>query len=678
MTKQKPSYRAWVPYFDPPPTLSPVEWAEQRRTMPSSHSPSPGPYRVSKTPYLQPILEALAPSHPAKRITVCMGAQLGKSTVIENATGYYIECSPAPLMIVSPSDSDAAEVHSVRLSPMFESIPSLSARIYNDSNIIQKNFITFPGGQLYLKGSGSPSKMRGKSIRYLFLDEVDAYPATVEGDPIQLFGARTTTFGDRAKIYLSSTPTDLETSRIWQSYLQSDQHEPWVCFPCCQTFQRLQFDQLSEKSGKVIYTCPVCGAELEEAVKAQLFPSLTYRPWIEDEDVRRSILGQIRQDCNEDHKPALQSTSCENLIDDSCDYDDDDPRANMEATWEETHSELWINAASPTGGQHVGYKVSGMYAPLGWLSWSTLYNEYTQANKSNDSTKMQAFVNTRLALPWENTSKINEIQHEDLAKFVLPYKQGQVLDNIGFLTAGADVQKDRIEILVVGWGKNSNGFHVLHRIFHGDTSNFRDSAYSRTLDFLTARITKDAMISATCFDSGFNTDAVMRALRPYSNRRIWPILGDNREHTSIFPISGRPSKSRSGGNYYRIGAHQAKLNILNRLSLEPDAPGALHFPDDIPDFAEYFQQLTAEKLEVEHRNGSRRKLFVKNRKRNEIIDLWSYALAAKTALEAQGWDAERMADERQNEPALKPMTPQRVVSRRADPRWGRERNWQDR
>ncbi len=624
----------------PPPQLDPVQWAEIRRTMPGDHSPSPGPYRISKTPYIRDILSALAPQHPAKRVTVVAAAQLGKSTVLENLCGYLIETAPSPIMVVSPSDSDAAEVHSVRLSPMFESIPELSNRIYSESNIVQKQFVTFPGGQLFLRGSGSPSKMRGKSIRYLFLDEVDAYPATTEGDPLQLFTARTTTYGDRAKIYLSSTPTDEETSKIWSSYMSADQHELFVKFPCCQTYQRLHFDQLlsadKSESREVVYQCSACGEEHPETVKHELFQSIEYRPWIEDEEQRRSILESIRGDK----------------------IDDDDP---AEPSYEETFNPSWVDVATPTNGQHLGYRIPGMYAPYGWLSWKTLKNEHSEAVKTNDSTKLQAFVNTRLALPWADDDNLADINSNELGVFVEQYHQGQVPDNVGLLTAGVDVQKDRLEALIVGWDSTGGGYHIQHRIFSGDTSNRNDGCYKKCLEFLQKPV-NNVTISATCWDSNYNTDVVMAVLRPYSNQKIWPVQGSKYAKTSIWPLSGRSKKSKYGGGYYSIGSTQAKLNILNRLSLTPGQPGCLHFPSDIPQLDEYFKQLTAERLKIEYRNGSKKKTLEQTRKRNEIIDLWGYALAARTALENQGLNLEQEVEKRKQNQSLK--KPVRVLGRK--------------
>ena len=83
----------------------------------------------------------------------------------------------------------------------------------------------FPGGILVLTGANSAVGLRSMTARFLFLDEVDAYPGDVEGegDPIALAEARARTFGWRRKAYLVSTPTLAGRSRIEREYQMSDQ-----------------------------------------------------------------------------------------------------------------------------------------------------------------------------------------------------------------------------------------------------------------------------------------------------------------------------------------------------------------------------------------------------------------------------------------------------------------------
>jgi phage terminase large subunit GpA-like protein len=95
-----------------------------------------------------------------------------------------------------------------------------------------------------MTGANSAVGLRSLPARYLFLDEVDAYPpsADEEGDPVALAEARTLTFAHRRKIFLVSTPTIQGISRIEREYQASDQY--FVPCPHCGTMQWLRFERL--------------------------------------------------------------------------------------------------------------------------------------------------------------------------------------------------------------------------------------------------------------------------------------------------------------------------------------------------------------------------------------------------------------------------------------------------
>ena len=110
----------------------------------------------------------------------------------------------------------------------------------------------FPGGILVMTGANSAVGLRSLPARYLFLDEVDAYPpsADEEGDPVALAEARTLTFAHRRKIFLVSTPTIQGVSRIEREYLASDQRRFFVPCPHCGAMQWLRFERLRWDKGQ--------------------------------------------------------------------------------------------------------------------------------------------------------------------------------------------------------------------------------------------------------------------------------------------------------------------------------------------------------------------------------------------------------------------------------------------
>ena len=75
----------------------------------------------------------------------------------------------------------------------------------------------------------------------------------------------------------------------------------------------------------------------------------------------------------------------------------------------------------------------------------------------------------------------------------------------------------------------------------------------------------------------------------------------------------------------------------------------MHFPLGYD--AEYFAQLTAEKVVVKYTRGFQTRVYVKTRARNEALDCRIYAVAALAILNV---DLDQLAEEMQGEPG-KPM-----------------------
>ena len=78
-----------------------------------------------------------------------------------------------------------------RIDPLIEESPDLRALVLPSRSRDAGNTILgkrFPGSQLILTGANSAVGLRSMPARWVFLDEVDAYPGDVdgEGDPLIL------------------------------------------------------------------------------------------------------------------------------------------------------------------------------------------------------------------------------------------------------------------------------------------------------------------------------------------------------------------------------------------------------------------------------------------------------------------------------------------------------------
>lgn len=250
----------------PDPRLTVSEWSDAHRHLSQTASGEPGPWRTERTPYLKEIMDCLSPSSPVEKVVFMKGAQIGGTEAGNNWIGYVIHHAPGPMLAVQPTVEMAKRWSKQRVAALIEGTPVLrqrvkEARARDSGNTVQSK--EFPGGILVMTGANSAVGLRSMPVRYLFLDEVDAYDFDVdgEGDPVGLATQRTITFANR-KIFLVSTPTIQGFSRIELEYEKSDKRRFWVPCPECGNYQVLEEKRLQWENGKpetASYYCSACG-----------------------------------------------------------------------------------------------------------------------------------------------------------------------------------------------------------------------------------------------------------------------------------------------------------------------------------------------------------------------------------------------------------------------------------
>jgi len=248
-------------------------------------------------------------------------------------------------------------------------------------------------------------------------------------------------------------------------------------------------------------------------------------------------------------------------------------------------------------------------------------------------------VNTKLAEPWEDRGE--RVSSSDLEARAEVYvtRDGEPVEvphGVGILTMGVDVQGDRLELLVRGWGAGEESWDILHERIYGDPEAM--DTWSR-LEGMRARQYRHASgapmpIMAGMVDSGYATDAVYRYVRPLEFQHTYAAKGDNGAAGN--PPLRRPTRGNAAGvRVWALGTFALKDWTLKRLRIQ--RPGARYIHLRAPDHelcngfdAEYFAQFEGEKVVTDIVKGSRqpRRRFVQIRKRNEALDLHALALAA--------------------------------------------------
>lgn len=572
---------AWRAGIKPEPLLTVSEWAERNRMLSSKGSAEPGPWRNSRTPYLAEIMDCLSPSHPAQRVVFMKGAQVGATESGNNWIGYVIQHAPGPMLTVQPTVELAKRFSRQRIEPLLEETPSLrnlvaAARERDSGNTMLSK--DFAGGQLVLTGANSAVGLRSMSARYLFMDEVDAYPGDVEGegDPIALASARARTFGRRKKEYLVSTPTIEGASRIEREYLASDQRRFFLPCPHCGAMQWLQFERLRWDKGRpetAAYVCAECDVPIEERHKTWMLGAGEWRP-----------------------------------------------------------------TAEAQAAHVVGFHISSLYSPVGWLSWEQIARDWEAAQGKVQALK--TFANTVLGKTWQEQGDAPE--WERLAERREDYRLGTVPEAAAVLTAGVDVQDDRLECDVWAWGEGFSSWLVDHVSIAG--SPREAETWMRLSEILNRAWPRQGgglvRIGRACVDTGGrDTAAVYGHLRGLADSRIAPVKGVEGWNKAA-PVQGptpvdalvNGKKLRRGLKLWTVSVSTWKADLYRRLWLkrteaEEYPRGWVHLPQGVE--IEWVKQLVAEQLRtVTDRRGFQRQEWAKLRDRNEALDCAVYARAA--------------------------------------------------
>jgi phage terminase large subunit GpA-like protein len=590
--------RAWRRGMRPDPDLTVSEWADKHRKLSSRASAEPGQYRTARTPYLRAIMDALSPNNPAQRISFMKAAQVGATEAGNNWIGFVIHHAPGPMLAVLPTVEMAKRTSRGRIDPLIEDSPALKERVQPARSRDAGNSMLskeFPGGILVLTGANSATGLRSMPARYVFLDEVDAYPASAdeEGDPVTLAEARTTTFAHRRKVFMVSTPTIRGLSRIEREFEASDQRRYFVPCPQCGHMQWLQFERLRWDKGRpetAAYACEGCERPIAEHHKTDML-----------------ALGEWR----------ATATSA-------------DPNA-------------------------IGFHLSALYSPIGWKSWEQIARDWLAAQGSDEM--LRAARNTLLGETWVESGDAPEWQRlaDRREDFAAQIPMGGL-----FLTAGADVQKDRIEVDVWAWGRGLESWLVDHIVIPGGPGD--PTCWQALTELLGQTWVHEQgavmPIAKLAIDTGYETSAVYAWARAQGIAQVAPVKGLEGFNRAT-PVSGptfvdatvNGRKLKRGARLWTVATATFKAETYRYLRLErpsdedralgvPNPAGMVHLPDWAD--SEWLKQLVAEQLvTIRDRRGYARQEWQKMRERNEALDTRVYARTAAWILGADRFD-ERM------------------------------------
>ena len=243
--------------FHQQPFLSVTEWASRNRILSGAES---GHYDPGRCSYQAAIQNAFG-DPDVREITWMSAERVGKSTVGANVLGYIIDREPCNCLWVMPSREGVADFLKDEIEPMIRSSPVLLRKTSagktstgRTNNIRRKTFL---GGVATFVGGGSAAPLAFRTVRVVFLDEVDKLKALPnEGDADSLASKRVSTYGTDFKLFRFSKPTTEGESRIERHYARGSMARYFISCPGCGEFQELGWSLL--RFDDVTLRCSSC------------------------------------------------------------------------------------------------------------------------------------------------------------------------------------------------------------------------------------------------------------------------------------------------------------------------------------------------------------------------------------------------------------------------------------
>lgn len=518
-----------------------------------------------------------------ERVTVLKGVRIGYSQLLVAAIAHYAVNDPSPVLCVLPTEADARNLMTGSIEPTFRESPALRAALTSD---------------LGERDTMLTRRYPGGSLKLISAGA----PRNLRGhtarvlllDEVDGFEIDAGGEGDPVKLAEKRTLSYGDRKIIMGST------------PVDEATSRVL--RAYEASDQRVYEvpCPECG----------IFSEITW--------------SAIEWQHDQPETAAWRCPHCDALVPEA-------RKAEMVAAG------AW-RATRPDVQSHHGYRVNCLVSLLPNARWNVLAAEFIQAKRDGPES-LKAFTTTVLAEPWRDLG--DELDDSSLASRREPFGLDAIPPEVLVITAGLDVQDDRVEVSTVGWTKDGDALVLAHEIVWG---SYLDNETWAEVDDLLKRswrhpngglLTVDAALVDS--GSGGHTDAVYAFAHGRAGRRIFASKG--------VPGFQRPgvelSKSRKLARLILVGVDTLKSEIMNRLL----GGRTIRFCESLT--PTYFEQLTGERRIVQYRRGAPLRRFERiPGRRVETLDCLVYAFAARQLA--------RMNLDRRAEELASPILPRRL------------------
>jgi len=639
----------------PPPELTVSQWADAHRYISAeSGAKYPGRWNTDRTPYLREPMDCMGVNHPAPRVVLRAGAQVGKTQTMNNALAHMIDTAPRSALLLAPSLDKCQAWNREQWEPMLDVTEALQLKVLAKRSRSEEGSSTrhkrFRGGYLKLVSASTAKELQSSTIGLLILEEPTDYPLDTDGrgDPIDQARHRLDAWGEDGKEIAASTPGDKGSCRISDMYEAGDQRLFYL--PCkeCGDFSPLHFEHFRGGEGddpQPYFIRPCCGTLIRQG---DLAKALSAGIW----------LATYASENEANPPPPLVVP------------------ADEVASWKRRVRE----------GRPPSFHLWQAYSPF--ASWRLIWAAWQEGQAHPD--KLRTFYQQVLGEPFEpamdrpKAERIVDLARHPATQKLVNLQKGIIPPWAWLVTGAADVQTDRIEWACYAWGPVSRDEFAPPA---GETAPGVPAVVGACFDWGVISIAPDdsrawaelAIVSnrkwpgvasqPLTFDQfgvdtgGHHTQKAyqtaarsmsIKALKGHNDREAAPLTLGSKVRTAAGRLSGKVQ-------LYLVGGHNLKRRVYHGLgqafgSVDMGAdpgdmaaglrgsgrrePGAIFLPPQIDEA--FAKQITAEYLTETIDKRGRRKLIWERPKTqpNEQLDLavYSLALAIHAGIDRLRWE----------------------------------------
>lgn len=504
-------------------------------------------------------MDCLSAYDPTEEVVVMKGSQLGFTEAGSNWIGYIMDHVPGPMLAVQPTVDMAKRVSRQRIDPLIEDTKALQRIVKSPRSRDSGNTI------LSKEFPGGILILTGanSAVGLRSMPVRYLFLDEIDGYPGDVDGE-----GD---------PIDLATART-RTFSRRKIFEPST--PTVEGLSKIDAKFKASDQRYFWVPCPHC--QHEQTLR----------------------FTQLRWPKGEPDKAHYVCEHCEAEI------------QNHHKTWMLERGR-WIKQFPEN--RIAGFHLSSLYSPVGWFSWADVARAWDAAQ--SDPSKLKVVVNTILAETWKE--KGERPDWEKIKAKAEKYEKGVVQPGGLFLTAGCDVQKDRLEIEVLAWGRGKTSWSVDYVTIPGDTStegpwDELEKLLARDWPMLTGQ-TLPIMLLAV--DTGYRPQMAYKfcgrhpnpahgpsGSRVYAPRSVMPVKGDDNRFKLISAVSTvSAARKRRGLKIVSIGTPVAKQELYDWLRLPVTDGGFLDGYCHVPEYEDsWFQGICAEqRIVTDHRGHAR-------------------------------------------------------------------------